>query len=143
MSEAQAEAYCTRVQDLRKSEEARKEALRVSQEARVARDMAAERATRLAEDLEASRAAEAAALKRLAAETAAREDAVRRLAGETTAKAAALRSAATEKVWCGTETQLMRLVNTMSYHNDELLAMPDAHQRQVAVPLICQVVQCV
>ena len=60
--------------------------------------MAAERATRLAEELEASRAAEAAAQKQLAAETAAREDAVRRLAGEATAKAAALRTAATEKV---------------------------------------------
>ena len=79
----------------------------------MARDMAAERATRLAEDLEASRAAEAAALKQLAAETAAREDAVRRLAGESTAKAAALRSAATEKVLCCSETQLMRLMNTV------------------------------
>ena len=87
---------CT--QDLRKSEEARKDALRASQEARVARDMAAERATRLAEELEASHAAEAAALKQLAAEAAAREEAVRRLAGEATAKAAALRTAATEKV---------------------------------------------
>ncbi len=75
--------------------------------------MAAERATRLAEDLEASRAAEAAALKRLAAETAAREDAVRRLAGEATAKAAALRCAATEKVRCCAGIQLITLVKTM------------------------------
>ena len=85
-------------QDLRASEAARVTAQRQAQESRVARDMAAERATKLATDLAAAQASEAAALEQAKAAEGAKDDAVRRLAGEATAKQAALRNAALDKV---------------------------------------------